>query len=66
MNLRWVHALLILLSAALAVLFGIWCLGQYGREDGVGSLLAAVTAFAVSIGLVFYDSWFLRKTRTLR
>ena len=66
MSLRLFHALLILLSAALAVLFGVWCLGQYGREDGVGSLLAAVTAFAVSVGLVVYDSWFLRKTRTLR
>ena len=66
MNLRLVHAMLILLSAALAVLFGVWCLGQYGREHGVASLLAAVAAFAVSIGLVVYDSWFLRKTRTLR
>jgi hypothetical protein len=66
MNLRAVHALLILLSAALAVLFGIWCLGQYGREDGIGSLVAAVTAFAVSLGLIVYDSWFLRKTRALR
>ena len=66
MNLRWFHALLILLSAALAVLFGFWCLGVYGREDGVASLFAAVVAFAVSVGLVVYDSWFLRKTRTLR
>ena len=66
MNLRWFHALLILLSAALAVLFGVWCLGLYGREHGAGSLLAAVAAFAVSFGLVVYDSWFLRKTRTLR
>ncbi len=66
MNLRWFHALLILLSAALAVLFGIWCLGLYGREDGVGSLVAAVASFIVSLGLVVYDSWFLRKTRTLR
>ena len=66
MNLRLVHAGLIFLSAVLAVLFGIWCLGLYGREDGVGSLIAAVAAFAVSIGLVVYDSWFLRKTRTLR
>ena len=48
MNLRWFHALLIILSAALAALF------------------AALTAFAVSFGLVVYDSWFLRKTRTLR
>ena len=65
MNLRWFHALLILLSAALAVLFGVWCLGLYRRENGVGSLLAAVAAFAVSFGLVVYDSWFLRKTRAL-
>jgi hypothetical protein len=66
MNLRWVHAFLIFLSAALAVLFGVWCLGQYQEQDGVGSLLAAIAAFAVSIALVLYDSWFLRKTRALR
>ena len=66
MNLRWFHALLILLSAVLAVLFGVWCLALYGREDGVASLLAAGAAFAASFGLVVYDSWFLRKTRTLR
>jgi hypothetical protein len=66
MNLRLVHAVVILLSAALAVLFGVWCLGVYGREEEVSSLLAAVAAFAVSLGLVAYDSWFLRKTRTLR
>ena len=65
MNLRWVHALLILLSAALAVLFGVWCLGQYGRQHDVASLLAAIVAFAVSVGLVVYDRWFLRKTRAL-
>src|SRR6266511_4046976 len=59
-------AMLILLSAALAVLFGVWSLAQYGRGGGVASLLVAVAAFAVSIGLVVYDSWFLRKTRTLR
>jgi cytochrome c biogenesis factor len=66
MNLRWFHAVLILLSAALAVLFGVWCLDRYGRDDGIASLVAAVVAFAVSLGLVVYDSWFLRKTRALR
>ena len=66
MNLRVIHAVLIMLSAALAVLFGLWCLTQYGRAGGAGSLLAGVTAFIVSAGLVVYDSWFLRKTRTLR
>lgn len=66
MNLRWFHALLILLSAVLAVLFGVWCLARYGRENGVANVLAAVVAFALSFGLVVYDSWFLRKTRALR
>jgi hypothetical protein len=66
MNLRLFHALLILLSAALAVVFGIWCLNQYGRDAGASSLIAGVAAFAVSLGLVVYDSWFLRKTRVLR
>jgi len=66
MNLRLVHAVVILLSAVLAVVFGVWCLDLYGRADGVGNLLTAVAAFAMSLGLVVYDSWFLRKTRTLR
>jgi hypothetical protein len=66
MNLRSFHAVLILLSAILAVVFGLWSLGQYGREDGVASLIAAIAAFGISLGLVVYDSWFLRKTRTLR
>lgn len=66
MNLRVVHAFLILLSAILAVLFGVWCLDQYGRGGGAASAVAAVAAFGVSLGLVLYDSWFLRKTRALR
>jgi len=66
MSLRWVHALLILLSAVLAVFFGVWCLSLDGPADGVANRLAAVAAFALSLGLVVYDSWFLRKTRTLR
>ena len=65
MNLRMVHALLILLSAALAVLFGLWCLSQYSRGEGLVALVAGITSFVVSVGLVAYDSWFLRKTRTL-
>ena len=66
MNLRWVHAVLILLSAALSVLFGLWCLDQYRRDAGIATLVAGITAFVVSLGLVLYDSWFLRKTRMLR
>ena len=66
MSLRWVHAVLILLSAILAVIFGVWSLGVYGRQDGTAYLVSALAAFALSFGLIAYDSWFLRKTRTLR
>ena len=55
MSLRGFHALLILLSAALAVLFGIWCLRLYGRGDGAANLVAAVGAFAVSVGLLVQE-----------
>jgi hypothetical protein len=64
MNLRLFHAVLILLSAALAVLFGLWSLGVYGRSSDA-SVPAGVAAFVVALGLVVYDSWFLRKTRSL-
>jgi len=66
MNLRLVHAGLIMMSAALAVVFGVWCLVQFSREHAVTSLICAILSFAVSLGLVAYDSWFLKKTRTLR
>jgi hypothetical protein len=65
MNLRFMHAGLILLSAALAVLVGLWSLGVAGLGNGVASVPAGIASFAVAIGLVAYDSWFLRKTRTL-
>jgi len=66
MNLRLIHAGLILCSAALAVLFGLWSLGVAGLGHGASSLPTGIAAFAVAVGLVVYDSWFLRKTRTLR
>jgi hypothetical protein len=66
MNLRRVHAVLIFLSAALALLFGFWCVAQYRQGAGLVNLFSGIAAFAVSFGLVVYDSWFLRKTRMLR
>jgi hypothetical protein len=66
MNLRLVHAFLIFMSAALCVVFGVWCVSQYRQGDPVRLLAAGVVSFIASFGLIAYDSWFLRKTRTLR
>lgn len=66
MNLRFFHALLILLSAAVCVLFGIYCLSRHLPGDGMALPVAGITSFVLSACLIAYDSWFLRKTRTLR
>ena len=66
MNLRLIHAVVILFSAALAALVGLWCLDLYRRQDGIAPLVAAAASFAAAVGLVVYDSWFLRRTRALR
>ena len=60
MNLRWVHAVLIMCSAALAVLFGIWCLSAYSREHAAGSLVAAIVSFGV--GKAFEPGSFWKKS----
>jgi len=64
LNLRAFHFFLILLSALLAVVFGGWLLRGYGQEGGAGTLVGAGVSFAVAVGLVVYDRWFLRKTRS--
>jgi uncharacterized membrane protein YcjF (UPF0283 family) len=66
MNLRAIHAIVILFSAALALLVGLYCLDTYRQHDGIATLAASVASFAASLGLVVYDSWFLRQTRELR
>ena len=52
MNLRWVDAVLIFLSAALAVLFRHLVPGADRQDHGIASLIAALVAFALSIALV--------------
>ena len=66
MNLRFMHAGLILISAALAVLVGLWSLGVAGLGTGTANVPAGIASFAVAVGLIAYDSWFLRQTRSLR
>ena len=63
MNLRLFHATLILLSAAPDVRSLV--AGLYGRARG-RKRADGLAAFAVALGLIAYDSWFLRKTRSLR
>jgi hypothetical protein len=57
MSLRAFHVLFISASVLLALGVGWWCLPS--RPVGAGA------ALVVAMGLVAYETWFLRKTRKL-
>jgi hypothetical protein len=57
MSLKGFHIVFITASFALAVAFGLWCLGE-----GPG-MPAAVASFAVAAALIGYGFWFLKKLR---
>ncbi len=57
MSLRAFHVLFISASVILALGLGAWCLPAHP--------LGAFAALAVALGLVAYETWFLRKTRKL-
>ena len=63
MNLRAVHALLILLSAILAVLFGLWCLDSYRYGGGAAMLASAISAFACPVCFGAHETSIIDGTR---
>ena len=57
MSLKGFHVLFISASVLLAIGLGAWCLPEH--KGG------AVASFAAAALLVGYETWFLRKARTL-
>jgi hypothetical protein len=57
MSLRAFHVLFITASVLLALGLARWCLPSHP--------IGAAGAIAVAVALVAYETWFLRKTRTL-
>ena len=57
MSLRAFHVLFISASVLLALGVGRFCLPEHP--------IAAASSFAVAVALVAYETWFLRKTRSL-
>ena len=56
MSLKAVHILFIVLSASLAVLFGVWSLRFYAAP-------LALVSFVAAAGLIGYGIWFVKKTK---
>ena len=57
MSLKGFHVVFISASVLLALGLGAWCLPEHRA--------AAVASFAVAALLVVYETWFLKKSRSL-
>ena len=65
MDLKKFHLVFIASAIALAFLVGIWVL-SHPDLSGASRLLGAVGAFAVALGLIVYEAWFLRFAKRRR
>ena len=57
MSLKAFHLLFISISVLLALGMGWWCLPEHKAAAGLAGIVALL--------LVAYETWFMRKTRTL-
>jgi hypothetical protein len=64
MSLKAFHLVFIVASIVLAFGFGAWLLkGYYSPEGQVSELAFGLISIAVGIGLIFYERYFLKKTK---
>jgi hypothetical protein len=64
MSLKAFHVLFITASSALAFGCGIWGLRDFFSQDGRASdLIFGLGSFAVGIGLILYERYFLKKLK---
>ena len=61
MSLKAFHLVFIIVSIALAVGFGVWLVAQ----GGLMNVILGVISFGVAVGLVFYERYFLKKTKNI-
>ncbi|HEY3242155.1 MAG TPA: hypothetical protein VGM03_02295 [Phycisphaerae bacterium] len=66
MSLKAFHVVFILASLLLTVAFGVWCIREYRDGSGGNPLLfAAGMSFGLTVVLLVYGVWFLRKLRNV-
>jgi hypothetical protein len=63
MSLKAFHVIFMSAAVLLAVGLGLWSLDQRAQGRPGAWLAYAIASFAVALGLVVYEAWFLRKTR---
>ena len=65
MSLKAFHLIFIIAAIALVVGFGCWLANNYFADGGWMNLVGALLSFAAAVGLVFYERYFLKKTKNL-
>jgi hypothetical protein len=61
MSLKAFHLIFIVVSIALAFGFGVWLVLQ----GGLLNILLGVGSFIVGVALIFYERYFLKKTKNV-
>jgi hypothetical protein len=65
MSLKAFHLIFIIACIVLAVGFGIWSVVAFFKVGGVVNLIVALASFGAGVGLVFYERYFLKKTKNI-
>jgi hypothetical protein len=63
MSLKAFHLVFIIASIVLAFGFGAWLVKNFFSEGGVMNLVFGALSFAAGVGLIFYERYFLKKTK---
>ena len=63
MSLKAFHLVFIIASILLAFGFGVWLAVRFFSEGGAWNLIFAAASFAAGVGLIFYERYFLKKTK---
>jgi hypothetical protein len=65
MSLKAFHLVFIIASIVLAFGFSIWLAVTFFKAGGVMNLIFAIASFGAGVGLIFYERYFLKKTKNL-
>ena len=65
MSLKAFHLVFIIASILLAFAFGIWAGVAFFKGEGVINLIVALVSIGAGVGLIFYERYFLKKTKNL-
>ena len=65
MSLKTFHIVFIVFSTALAVALGLWASRDFAQTGSWINLTLAVGSFIVTVLLLVYGAWFLRKLKNL-